>query len=54
MPTNPLQDLRDSYDVVVIGDGLDGMTTANILARVGHSVLLAEAVRTASLDGRRR
>jgi phytoene dehydrogenase-like protein len=42
MPTTPVQDLRDSYDVVVIGGGLGGMTAANILARSGHSVLLAE------------
>jgi phytoene dehydrogenase-like protein len=42
MPTNPLQNLRDQYDVVVIGGGLGGMTAANTLARAGHSVLLAE------------
>ncbi len=34
--------LRDSYDVVVIGAGLAGMTAANTLARSGYSVLLAE------------
>ena len=37
-----LQDTRDSYDVVVIGSGLAGMTAANTLARAGHSVLLLE------------
>ena len=42
MPTDPLQDLRDHYDVVVIGGGLGGMTAANTLARAGRSVLLAE------------
>ena len=42
MPTDPLQHIRDSYDVVVIGGGLGGMTAANTLARAGHSVLLAE------------
>lgn len=36
------QDFRDQYDVVVIGGGLGGMTAANILARSGRSVLLAE------------
>jgi phytoene dehydrogenase-like protein len=42
MPPDPLQNLRDQYDVVVIGGGLGGMTAANTLARAGHSVLLAE------------
>lgn len=42
MPTPHLQDLRDHYDVVVIGGGLGGMTAANTLARAGRSVLLAE------------
>ena len=42
MPTDPLQNLREQYDVVVIGGGLGGMTAANTLARAGHSVLLAE------------
>lgn len=34
--------MRDSYDVIVIGAGLAGMTAANTLARAGHSVLLLE------------
>jgi phytoene dehydrogenase-like protein len=38
----PLENLRDSYDIVVIGAGLAGMTAANTLARAGYSVLLAE------------
>ena len=38
----PLKDLREQYDVVVIGAGLGGMTAANILARAGRSVLLVE------------
>jgi phytoene dehydrogenase-like protein len=42
MPTDPLQNVRDQYDVVVIGGGLGGMTAANTLARAGRSVLLAE------------
>lgn len=42
MPKDFLKDVRDSYDVVVIGSGLAGLTSANILARAGHSVLLLE------------
>ena len=42
MPGASLPDIRDHYDVVVIGGGLGGMTAANALARAGHSVLLAE------------
>ncbi|AMV18594.1 phytoene desaturase family protein [Planctomyces sp. SH-PL14] len=37
-----LHGVRDHYDVVVIGSGLAGMTSANILARAGRSVLLLE------------
>jgi phytoene dehydrogenase-like protein len=37
-----LQNTRDHYDVVVIGSGLAGLTSANLLARAGHSVLLLE------------
>ena len=37
-----LTGLRDSYDLVVIGSGLAGLTAANRLARNGHSVLLLE------------
>ncbi|MDO5565394.1 MAG: FAD-dependent oxidoreductase, partial [Planctomycetia bacterium] len=32
----------DSYDVIVIGSGLAGMTAANILGRSGYKVLLLE------------
>jgi phytoene dehydrogenase-like protein len=42
MPKDFLQDASPSYDVVVIGSGLGGMTTANILAKAGYSVLLLE------------
>lgn len=37
-----LKGCQDHYDVVVIGSGLAGMTTANILGRAGHRVLLLE------------
>ncbi|MFQ5450953.1 MAG: phytoene desaturase family protein [Nitrospinaceae bacterium] len=37
-----LKGARSFYDTVVIGSGLAGMTSANLLARLGHSVLLAE------------
>jgi phytoene dehydrogenase-like protein len=37
-----MSSVRDRYDVVVIGGGLGGMTAANVLARAGRSVLLAE------------
>lgn len=42
MPRDFLKDTRDHYDVIVIGSGLAGLTSANILARAGHSVLLLE------------
>ena len=39
---NWLKDIRSAYDTVVIGSGLAGMTSANLLAKMGHKVLLAE------------
>src|SRR5205807_9554773 len=42
MPKDFLAGARDSYDVVVIGSGLAGMTAANILGRAGYQVLLLE------------
>lgn len=42
MPKDFLQDAKPSYDVVVIGSGLAGLTAANILGRAGYSVLLVE------------
>jgi phytoene dehydrogenase-like protein len=41
MPVS-FSDCSDSYDVIVIGSGLGGLTTANRLAYCGHSVLLLE------------
>ncbi len=42
MPKDFLAGAKDYYDVIVIGSGLGGMTTANVLARQGRSVLLLE------------
>lgn len=42
MPKDFLQDVRDHYDVIVIGSGLAGLTGANVLAKAGYSVLLLE------------
>lgn len=41
MPVS-FSELDDNYDVVVIGSGLGGLTTANRLANCGHKVLLLE------------
>ena len=37
-----LAGVEDSYDVVVVGSGLGGLTGANYLAKNGHRVLLLE------------
>lgn len=42
MPKDFLAKAADEYDVVVIGSGLGGLTSANILGRAGHRVLLLE------------
>ena len=42
MPKDFLQGAKASYDIVVIGSGLAGLTAANILGRAGYSVLLLE------------
>jgi len=42
MPRDFLKDVKDEYDVIVIGSGLGGLTAANVLGRNGHTVLLLE------------
>ncbi|MHB1038641.1 MAG: phytoene desaturase family protein [Pirellulales bacterium] len=42
MPDDFLKNVRNEYDVIVIGSGLAGLTAANTLAKSGHSVLLLE------------
>ena len=42
MPRDFLQGVQDEYDVIVVGSGLAGLTSANTLARCGHRVLLLE------------
>ncbi|MDA7503371.1 NAD(P)/FAD-dependent oxidoreductase [bacterium] len=37
-----LKETKDRYDVIVIGSGLAGLTSANVLAKQGYSVLLLE------------
>ncbi len=38
----PFDKVSSSYDIIVIGSGLGGLTCANRLAQCGHSVLLIE------------
>lgn len=42
MSKNWLKGVQSAYDTVVIGSGLAGMTSANLLAKLGHRVLLLE------------
>ena len=42
MPKDFLAGVQDEYDVIVIGSGLAGLTTANILGSAGYQVLLIE------------
>jgi phytoene dehydrogenase-like protein len=40
--SDPLARAKPSYDLIVIGSGLAGMTAANVLGRLGYSVALLE------------
>ena len=40
MPKDFLKDASDHYDVIVIGSGLGGLTTANVLGRAGYLSLI--------------
>ncbi len=42
MSLKSLDTASESYDAIVIGSGLGGLTTANRLANAGHSILLVE------------
>ena len=44
MPKDFLQGVKPSYDTIVIGSGLAGLTAANTLARGGRSVLERDEV----------
>ena len=41
-PVNYLPELTDDYDVIVIGGGPAGATTAALVAEYGHRVLVLE------------
>jgi phytoene dehydrogenase-like protein len=43
MPTSPLEDLRDEYDVVVVGSGIGGLSAAAMLSLYGNSVAVMES-----------
>ena len=42
MARDYLEDTKPEYDVIIIGSGLGGLTSANMLAKNSHSVLLLE------------
>lgn len=42
MARDRLRDIQNAYDVIVIGSGLAGLTSANFLSKCGRSVLLLE------------
>ena len=43
--SSPIDEMRDSYDIVVIGSGYGGGISASRLARAGQSVCLLERGR---------
>lgn len=47
-PAYPPPDLERSFDVVVLGGGIVGLTTAVLLKRAGARVAVVEAARTGS------
>ncbi|MDA3970056.1 MAG: FAD-dependent oxidoreductase [Desulfobulbaceae bacterium] len=42
MKFTPINTINSSYDAIIIGSGLGGLTCANRLAKAGHNVLLLE------------
>ena len=42
MISNKIEEVKQKYDVIVAGGGLGGLTAANVLAKQGRRILLAE------------
>jgi phytoene dehydrogenase-like protein len=43
MTSNPLEDMRDEYDVIVVGSGIGGLSAAAMLSLYGNSVAVMES-----------